>query len=210
MSGRRHGIWPRVPGGPRLRVRLPERVMGQQRLRVGRMDAHGAAYDAPGDRFPRYRCADRLDVHLSRQGTAALRRYQRERVVLVLRRRELDPHLSDRVLRATMAVSEPLPARQHWDGAGLAMLVGAFLAGPSAWGLNLLLNYSLVKPACAAGSVFVLTAVSVAAILMTIAGGFVSWRCWLGLRESGTTEGGRVVDRSYFLAVTGMVLNAFF
>jgi hypothetical protein len=109
-----------------------------------------------------------------------------------------------------MAVSEPFAARHHWDGAGLAMLVGAFLAGPAAWGFNLLVNYSLVKPACAAGSPFLLTAVSVAALAVTIAGAMVSWRCWLGLREAGTTEGGRVADRSYFLAVTGMVLNGFF
>ena len=105
---------------------------------------------------------------------------------------------------------EPFAARSHWDGAGLAMLVGGVLAGPSAWGLNLMANYSLVKPACAAGSSSVLTAVSIGALGATIAGMALSWRCWRRLRDGGTIAGGRVVDRSYFLAVVGVILNAFF
>lgn len=109
-----------------------------------------------------------------------------------------------------MAVTDLLPARSHWDGAGLAMLVGGFLAGPAAWGLNLMVNYSLVKPVCATGSPFILTAVSIAALALTLTGAFASWRCWLRLRDAGTGEGGKVVDRSYFLALTGMVLNMFF
>jgi len=109
-----------------------------------------------------------------------------------------------------MAVVEPLAARSHWDGAGLAMLLGAVLAGPAAWGLNLMVNYSLVKPACAAGSSFVLAAVSMGAVGASVAGIVLSWRCWRRLRHAGTTEGGRVVDRSYFLALLGVVLNAFF
>ena len=109
-----------------------------------------------------------------------------------------------------MAVIEPFPARSYWDGAGLALLIAGFLAGPTAWGLNLMVNYSLVKPVCAAGSPWVLTAVSAAALGTTCAGAIVSWRCWLRLRDDGNTEGARTVDRSYFIAVTGMVLNAFF
>jgi hypothetical protein len=109
-----------------------------------------------------------------------------------------------------MAVSEPYSARSYWEAGGLAALVGAFLAGPAAWGLNLMVNYSLVKPACAAGSPLVLTAVSVAALAVTCAGAVGSWRCWLKLRDVGTTEGGRIVDRSYFVALAGIVLNLFF
>ena len=109
-----------------------------------------------------------------------------------------------------MAVTGPLDARSHWEGAGLAMLIVGFLAGPAAWGLNLMVTYSLVKPACAAGSPFMLTAVSIGALAATVAGAVVSWRCWLRLRTAGTTEGGRIVDRSRFLALSGLVLNLFF
>jgi hypothetical protein len=109
-----------------------------------------------------------------------------------------------------MAVSDPYPARSYWEGSGLARLIGGFLAGPAAFGISLMANYSLVKPACAAGSTLVLTAVSVGALAVTCAGALVSWRCWQQLHDLGTTEGGRIVDRSYFIAVTGMVLNGFF
>jgi len=109
-----------------------------------------------------------------------------------------------------MAVIEPFPARSYWDGAGLAMLVGGFLAGPTAWGLNLMVNYSLVKPACSAGSPWVLTVVSVVALVTTCAGALVSRRCWLRLRDGGNAQGGRTIDRSYFIALAGMVLNVFF
>jgi hypothetical protein len=109
-----------------------------------------------------------------------------------------------------MAVTEPFPARSHWEGAGLAMLIGGFLAGPAAWGLNLMVNYSLVKPACAAGSAFILTVVSLIALAVTGAGGLVSWHCWQQLRAGGTGAGGRIVDRSYFVALVGVALNLFF
>ena len=109
-----------------------------------------------------------------------------------------------------MAVTDPFPARNYWEGAGLALLIGGFLAGPTAWGLNLMVNYSLVKPACAAGSPVILTVVSLAALAVTAAGALVSWRCWRRLQDGATTEGGRIVDRSYFVAVAGMVLNLFF
>ena len=109
-----------------------------------------------------------------------------------------------------MAVSNPYPARSYWEGGGLVALIAGFLAGPAAWGLSLMANYSLVKPACAAGSTVVLTAISISALAVTCAGAAISWRCWLKLRGVGTTGGGRIVDRSYFAALVGMVLNSFF
>ena len=109
-----------------------------------------------------------------------------------------------------MAVTDPYPARTYRDGSGLALLLGGFLAGPVAFGLNLMVNYSLVQPACAAGSPFVLTAVSLGALAATCTGAGISWRCWQQLRQFGTIEGGRTVDRSYFVALTGTVLNGFF
>jgi hypothetical protein len=104
----------------------------------------------------------------------------------------------------------PEPARQVWDDVGLVKLLAGVFTGPIAWGLNLELNYSLVKWACNSGHLWVLTLVSLVALII-VAGGFtLSWRCWTDLHEQADLRGGQVIDRSYFLAVTGLALNALF
>ena len=102
------------------------------------------------------------------------------------------------------------PARQYWDDIGLVKLLTGVFAGPLAWGLNLEVNYSLVKWACASGRVPLLTLVSIVALIVVMAGFALSWRCWRELDDRARLHGGRVVDRSYFLAVSGLGLNALF
>jgi hypothetical protein len=102
------------------------------------------------------------------------------------------------------------PARQYWDDVGLVKLLVGVFVGPLAWGLNLEINYSLVKWACASGHAEVLTLVSVIAFIAVVAGLAVSWRCWTRLHDDADLRGARVIDRSYFLAVTGLGLNALF
>jgi hypothetical protein len=102
------------------------------------------------------------------------------------------------------------PARQYWDDVGLVKLLAGVFAGPIAWGLNLEVNYSLVKWACASGQVMVLTLVSVVAFIAVAAGFAASWRCWTRLPDDTDLRGDRVIDRSYFLALTGLALNALF
>jgi hypothetical protein len=104
----------------------------------------------------------------------------------------------------------PAAAESEWDQRGLVLLLAGVFAGPAAWGFHLMIAYSLVKPACAAGAPYILTIVTAAAVLVTAAGLAASWRCWDRLRHAGAPEGGTTIDRSYFLAVAGLVLNTFF
>jgi hypothetical protein len=102
------------------------------------------------------------------------------------------------------------PARQYWDDIGLLKLLTGVFVGPLAWGLNLEINYSLVKWACNSGRAPVLTLVSLIALLAVVGGLVLSWRCWTELREAASLRGGSSIDRSYFLALAGLGLNALF
>ena len=55
----------------------------------------------------------------------------------------------------------PSGARAYWDRRGLLLLWLSGVSGPAAWALNQLIGYALVKPACASGSTWMLTAVAV-------------------------------------------------
>jgi hypothetical protein len=82
--------------------------------------------------------------------------------------------------------------------------------GPAAWALNLEINYSLVKWACASSNPQLLPIVSAAALALVVGGLGLSWWCFSRLHGQAAPPGGRVVDRSYFLAVAGLWLNALF
>jgi hypothetical protein len=101
-------------------------------------------------------------------------------------------------------------ARPYWDDIGLVKLLAGLSLGPAAWLLNLQVNYSLVKWACASGNPQLLPIFSAAALALVIGGLGLSWWCFSRLREQAAPSGGRVVDRSYFLAVAGLWLNALF
>jgi hypothetical protein len=109
-----------------------------------------------------------------------------------------------------MAVMRGEVARPYWDDIGLVKLLAGFFIGPVAWLLNLQINYSLVKWACASGNLQVLPLLSAAALVLVGGGIGLSWWCVARLRTQATARGGHVVDRSYFLAVAGLWLNALF
>ena len=99
-----------------------------------------------------------------------------------------------------MAV-ETRDAHDYWEHAGLALLWFAGLAGPAAVALNMGAGYALVKWACAGGHANVLTTIAVATLLLAVAGAWVGWTCRARLRGANE-DGGRVIDRSYFVAIT--------
>jgi hypothetical protein len=106
-----------------------------------------------------------------------------------------------------MASSAP---RTYWDHAGLAALLAGFFAGPVVWGVTLQTNYSLVKWACLGGRPLMLSLFSLIALGLVGGGFWLSWRAWQQLRAHADVKGGTLADRSYFLAVSGMWLNALF
>ena len=109
-----------------------------------------------------------------------------------------------------MAVIRGEVARPYWDDVGLVKLLAGMFIGPAAWALNLEINYSLVKWTCASGNSEVLPILSAAALALVAGGLGLSWWCFSRLRQQAAVQGGRVVDRSHFLAVAGISLNALF
>jgi hypothetical protein len=100
--------------------------------------------------------------------------------------------------------------RGYWDDLGLAALLAGFFAGPLVWGLTLQINYSLVKWACLGGRPVILSLFSLIALALVGGGFWLSWRAWQKLRAHGDIEGAKTVDRSYFLAISGMWLSGIF
>ena len=97
-------------------------------------------------------------------------------------------------------------ARGYWEDWGLVLLWFSLLAGPVAWGLDELISYAAVKPACFADARLTLTAINGAALLLVVAGAWTGRTCLT--RAAGAREdGGRQIDRSYFMAVVAIALN---
>jgi hypothetical protein len=98
-------------------------------------------------------------------------------------------------------------ARDFWDDWGAVLLWTAVLSGPAAWVLNELVGYWFVKPVCADGHRLILTGIAVAAGALALFGGWIGWWCFSQVRDSASEEGGRNIDRSYFMSVVGLGLN---
>jgi hypothetical protein len=102
---------------------------------------------------------------------------------------------------------EAAPEQRYWDGRGLVLLWIGIAAGPTAWAVNQLAGYALVKPVCRADAIATLVILPVVALLITVAGAAVAWSQALKLRHADLT-GERTEDRSLTLAVSGVALNA--
>ena len=94
------------------------------------------------------------------------------------------------------------------SGTGVALLWSALSAGPVAWTVNQGVGYAVVKPVCGGPGPPVLWAVAMLALILTVGGIWLSWRLLGQLRESASDDGASVLDRSYFMTVVAMGLNA--
>jgi hypothetical protein len=101
-------------------------------------------------------------------------------------------------------------ARDYWEHVGLALLLGGLIAGPVGWFLDLQVSYAIVKWTCEHDRQWVLLLVPAGSFAIVAAGSWFSWSCLLKLRSQAIDGGATMVDRSYFLAVTGLGLNALF
>ena len=99
-------------------------------------------------------------------------------------------------------------SRDYWDDWGAVLLWTTVLSGPAAWALNELIGYALVKPVCANGHRLILTLISGGAFALALFGLWIGWWCFAQVRDAANEEGGRTIDRSYFMAVVGLGLNS--
>jgi nicotinamide riboside transporter PnuC len=95
-------------------------------------------------------------------------------------------------------------------GRGIAVLWFAVLAAPLAWMLGLNAEYSLVRVACAKDTSLSLHLVSIATLLLALAGGWVSWRAWKRTGREGPGEGGGTLPRSRMMVAMGLMGSALF
>jgi hypothetical protein len=95
-------------------------------------------------------------------------------------------------------------------GGSLALWTG-LLCGPIAWLLQLQIGYILIPWACAHDvQAISLHIVTVAALLLTLAGGFINWRNWQRTGKEELDGEGGTVSRSRFMAVLGIFTSAMF
>jgi hypothetical protein len=102
------------------------------------------------------------------------------------------------------------PARDYWEGPGLMLLIAGFLLPPLAGFVDLQISYTAVKWACENDGRTVLLLLPLGSLAVIAAGGGMAWSCWTKLRDGGREAGGRMVDRSYFLALAGLAMSALF
>lgn len=99
-------------------------------------------------------------------------------------------------------------ARHYWEDIGLIKLMAGLLLPMVAWTLDLQASYAIVKWACATGAHVVLWLVPLGSLSLVAVAGWLSWSCWQQLHAGADPEGGRLEDRSYFLALSGMAMSA--
>lgn len=98
-------------------------------------------------------------------------------------------------------------ARTYWDHKGLMLLWFAVLIGPAALAVDELVSYVLVKPVCFANARFVLTALNGVALALAATGALTARACLSKLRDA-SGDGAHPADRSYFIALVAIALNA--
>jgi hypothetical protein len=108
-----------------------------------------------------------------------------------------------------MAVTDRA-TRVYWDGAGLVRLACGLFAAPAAWLIDLEASYATVKWVCAHDRREVLFLIPSACLVVIALATWMCWSAWGMLRHKTVLEGGAIEDRSGFLAVVGLMMNATF
>jgi hypothetical protein len=100
-------------------------------------------------------------------------------------------------------------ADKYLDEKGNLMLWIGLLLGPSAWFLQLEMNYALVPWVCASGHKSVLIIVSVLCLLLTVAAGLLSLTSLKIISSSKTPTVGSIA-RALFMARLGILMSSLF
>jgi hypothetical protein len=99
-------------------------------------------------------------------------------------------------------------AQDYWEDWGLVLLWTSMLSGPVAFAINLQVGYALVKWACSREQEFLLPLVAILALALTVWGAWLGWTCLVKVRDAANEQGGHIIDRSYFMAIVAIGLNA--
>jgi hypothetical protein len=93
---------------------------------------------------------------------------------------------------ADMRWLSPLPL---WTG---------ILAGPIAWGVDLMASYASVKWVCHTKSYGVLPLITVASLAVVVGAAAISWTALMRTANDVPTDGGQPRQRARFMAVLGL------
>jgi hypothetical protein len=98
----------------------------------------------------------------------------------------------------------------YTDHSHLTALAAGLLLPPLAWLLDMQVSYSLVKWACANDRQWILFAMPLCSLTLTAATTLMSWQTLRQTTHSASDEGGRPIDRSHLLAVSGLAMSILF
>lgn len=87
-----------------------------------------------------------------------------------------------------------------------AELWWAILIGPAAWALDQGISYAIDQHACSTGHFYVLHVATICFGLLGLSGAAIGWR-QLSRHRGGNEEGGSTRDRSWFMALLGILLS---
>jgi hypothetical protein len=103
---------------------------------------------------------------------------------------------------------EPKAAEEFKEARGKLWLWAGMLTAPLAFLLHLEINYALVTQLCQSTHKLALPLVTVLFMLVSAAGGFLSWRNWETAGRKWPGEEATVSERSRFMAVVGLLVSA--
>jgi hypothetical protein len=96
------------------------------------------------------------------------------------------------------------PARRDYA------LWAGILAGPVASALDEVVSYALTQHACSTGNFIILHLMGLFALCLIAVGAVQSWMVLVRLPEQADQEAGGALDRSRFMAISGLVLCVIF
>jgi hypothetical protein len=105
-----------------------------------------------------------------------------------------------------MKMTEKDQIEWNQDGSRTQLwLCAGFILPPIAWGIQLQTVYLLSEYGCSTNYFLPIHVVSVAALLLSLTGVFISWRNWQQAGAKWKSEDGVVVPRSRFLAIVSLL-----
>lgn len=101
-------------------------------------------------------------------------------------------------------------SRHYNETRGLLTLWGGLLIAPVAWILHQQSSYLLVYWACPNNAAYVFHLVTVVLLALAGIGTYLGFTAWMHSGKGWADEGGSIVDRTRFMALSGFLLSGLF